>query len=366
MKKSFFILALFISVAILHSCNKSSEDTLTTTAYLDLPAVPYEYFTDSTSNFASKDSLNHIATLGRVLFYDSHLSLNNSISCGSCHKQDIGFADNKPFSRGYEGKLTGRNTPGIHGLTSFRPLFWDGRERVLQDLITRPVSNHVEMGISDLNTLPPKLAALSYYKQLFTAAYNSEEVTLDKISNALTCFLQTIGPATNFKMFFSANTSELSPLQLEGKNLFDRTYNCGSCHMSGNGGYGGVGFFDIGLDDTYADKGMGAITGKTQEIGMFKAPDLTNVALTAPYMHDGRYNTLEEVLEHYSHGIANTPNLSMLLRTPSADGIVRPTNDPLRMNIKDNDKRAIIAFLGTLTDHRTNTDVKYSNPFKAR
>lgn len=361
MKKLFIVSALVISGITIYSCNKDSEkDTLTTTAYLDLPAQTAVYFDQTGVHPARNDSMNRVATLGRVLFYDSHLSLNNAVSCGSCHRQELGFADNVAFSRGFEGRLTGRNSPGFNGLNSGGVLFWDGRERILSNLIMRPVSNHVEMGIEDLNILTGKLGELSYYKKLFKDAYYDETITLERISNAVACFIEAVGhmPITKIMLGTNPSTSELSSLQLRGKLLFDTVYDCGSCHLS-NGGYGGSGrIADIGLDATYVDKGLGAVTGRSQDMGVFKVPSLTNVALTAPYMHDGRYGTLDEVLEHYSHGINNTPNLSFHLRDNAGN--------PMRLEITEGDKKAIIAFLGSLTDHKTNTDAKFSNPFKVK
>lgn len=361
MKKLIIIATLVVSGITIYSCNKEKKDTLTTTAYLDLPAVNYEYFEPNPTSplVGNADSLNRVATLGRVLFYDTRLSVNNAVSCGSCHKQEHGFADNVALSRGFEGRLTGRNSPGLNGLGSHGTFFWDGRERVLANLIMRPVSNHVEMGIEDLNAVPAKLSELSYYKKLFNDAYHDENITLERISNAVACFVQSIGKAPMTKAIPLGNDlSKLSELQIRGKALFDTVYDCGSCHR-GFGGYGGGGMMvDIGLDNTYTDKGLGAISGVKEQMGTFKVPGLTNVAVTAPYMHDGRYKSLDEVLEHYSHGIVNSPNLNELLKDKSGE--------PLRMNITEGDKKAIIAFLGSLTDYETNTDVKFSNPFKAK
>src|SRR3989442_507789 len=141
MKKALAIFTVIAIVAIAYSCKKTSTKP-SGTVYLDLPATAYKY---NTSAFSSKKKINDKATLGRVLFYDTHLSLNNAISCGSCHKQAAGFADNAAFSVGYEGRLTGRNSKSIANITGdflnfdeidkkTLPLFWDGRESVLQNL----------------------------------------------------------------------------------------------------------------------------------------------------------------------------------------------------------------------------------------
>lgn len=367
MKKLIPITVIVAAGFVLYSCNKKEKDTLTTSSYLDLPGTNHVYFDNKGASPSFKDSVNSTATLGRVLFYDSHLSLNNAVSCASCHKQEIGFADNVAFSRGFEGRLTSRNSPGINGISANSLLFWDGRERVLENLIMRPISNHVEMGIDDLNTLPGKLEALSYYKPLFKAAFKDERITLERISKAVSCFIQSINASSSTKPMSSGSTFRpLTSLEKDGKALFDTVYNCGNCHAASNGYSGGGGFMDIGLDEVYTDKGLGAITGNKLDMGTFKIPNLTNVALTAPYMHDGRYRTLEEVLEHYSHGIGNSPNLTPLLRNRNPNVPDDAGTGVLRMNIKEADKKAIIAFLGSLTDYKTNTDEKFSNPFKVK
>jgi cytochrome c peroxidase len=146
--------------------------------------------------------------------------------------------------------------------------------------------------------------------------------------------------------------------------LFTSKYNCAKCHnvdhTIGNN-YTAIGnnFVDIGLEDNYKDKGRGIITGNTTDKGKFKIPDLKNVALTAPYMHDGRYKTLDEVLEHYSSGILYSQNLDTLLQTDNRKAA-------RKMNIGADDKKALIAFLNALTDNTVTTDPKFSNPFKIK
>jgi cytochrome c peroxidase len=305
--------------------------------------------------------MNRIATLGRVLFYDGHLSVNNAISCGSCHKQAFGFADNTTFSAGYEGRLTGRNSPGISSLSSFGSLFWDGRENVLQNLVFRPVTNHVEMGIDDLGVLPGKLAALPYYRQLFTDAYKGDNITLDRMSGAIALFMQSIGQRstqTRFDEYLMGRTSVLTGEELDGMILFDTKYNCASCHRGGGSYYGNNTFRDIGLDPSYTDAGRAAITGRDEDRGTFKVPNLRNVAITGPYMHDGRYKTLDDVLEHYSRNIRNSKNLDTMFKDN--------TGNVKHFNISARDKKAMVAFMQTFTDHSTATDPKFSNPFKLK
>jgi cytochrome c peroxidase len=352
MKNVAFLLLLFF-IAILPSCQTDEKDLKS--AHLELPEVPYSYGTVN----------DNLPTLGRVLFYDRQLSLNNSVSCSSCHKQNLAFADNVALSRGFEDKLTSRNSMPIQNLNSFgdffsQSLFWDGREHMLPSMVLKPIVNHVEMGFSDLDGLATKLASIPYYRDLFENAYGTNEVTTQKIGEALSTFLTTINSFNT--RFDRLNRGELmlSGLEMEGKELFTTKYDCNSCHqVQDPNGYIFAGTFaNIGLDEDYADKGLQAVTEQPTDAGKFKIPSLRNVALTAPYMHDGRFETLGDVVDHYSDQIADHPNLDARLKSP--------TGSPVAFNISDHEKEALIAFLNTLTDYSVVTDPKFSNPFKSR
>jgi cytochrome c peroxidase len=368
MKKYFLLLAALPAV-ILFSCHRSGDmlPEKGGTVYLDLPETPYNYG----KFFGGSNAIDNQATLGRVLFYDRHLSINNSVSCGTCHKQALAFSDNVPFSSGFENRKTGRNTPPIQNLGfsgfgqggGFRgggSLFWDGRENNIEKLIARPISNHVEMGIDDLTSLEAKLKALPYYKDLFYKAYGTEEITITRISNAVATFVSAISStSTRFDQEQQGSGSHMNALELEGQSLFMNKYDCSGCHNEQIGGYFSGRFMNIGLETPYVDKGLGTISGNVSDNGKFKVPNLRNATLTAPYMHDGRFKTLDEVLEHYSHGIKADANLDTLLK-------VAGTGAPLRMNISAHEKVAIIAFLGTLADVNMITDPAYSDPFKIK
>lgn len=370
MKKStpVLILSIAAATATFFSCQKNPTSAITDPGreVLEMPAEPYAYFDGSGNTVEDKK-----AALGRVLFYDKHLSINNSVSCASCHKQAFAFADNVAFSRGFENRLTSRNSMPLENLPgqfSFGgggtvSLFWDGRSGSLEDLITRPIGNHVEMGISDLSTLPGKLSELSYYTALFRNAYGDESVTLDRISESMSLFLSAIR-ADNSKfdqMQMNTGQNTLSAKEQYGMVLFDSKYNCRNCHqLTGSVYMTGFGndFINIGLDPVATDKGRSAITGSAADNGKFRVPNLHNVAITAPYMHDGRFKTLEEVIDHYSHGINSVDNLDDRLKGEDGKAI--------KMNISADEKAALIAFLGTLTDNSMTTDPRFSNPFKNR
>lgn len=377
------LVAGLIAIFAFASCESELQQAPLTT-YLDLPASPYYY---------GEGQINDQATLGRVLFYDRQLSINNSLSCASCHKQSVAFSDDARFSKGFGSKLTSRNSMPIQNLgsngffagfnntkpvesqaildstinglsSSFgffqKVLFWDGREQVLDKMVLRPIVNHVEMGITNLDAFEEKLAAVPYYPALFEAAFGSTEITTEKVGNALAAFLGTI-TSNNTKLDqVNMGTAQFTAEELKGQQLFIEKYDCNSCHQVGfTDGYILAGTFaNVGLDEEYADAGLALVTKNPNDAGKFKIPSLRNVSLTAPYMHDGRFETLEEVIDHYSETIADNPNLDARLRTSQGN--------PLRLNITSDEKKAIVAFLNTLTDHDMVRDVRFSDPFKTR
>jgi cytochrome c peroxidase len=306
------------------------------------------------------------AALGRVLFYDKSLSLNNTISCSSCHHQDKAFADGQVSSPGFEGKLTSRNSMAILNPITQNNLFWDSRSQSIHDLSLRPVQNHIEMGMENMEYLTRKLSEIDYYGPLFTKAYGSNEISSTRISDALSQFIASITTAdSRFDKSLKSGGSPLTELENLGKNVFfSSKAKCSSCHSGANfsapdgvfdpygGGFGGGedlrGTANIGLELLPKDSGLGE--------GKFKIPSLRNITLTAPYMHDGRFKTLEEVLDHYTGGIKATAALDPKFK--DANGKVRP------IPLTPLEKKAVIAFLGTLQDDVFTKDPKYSDPFK--
>jgi cytochrome c peroxidase len=317
--------------------------------------------TDETVNLnptpVTLDTDDPSLTLGRVLFYDTHLSVNNSISCGSCHHQEFGFADNSSLSRGFENRLTTRNSISITDIdfnSGSTALFWDGRDDNLTNMVLMPVLNHVEMGMSDHDGIVERISVIPYYAQLFEKTFGTSEVTKNKIGTALALFISNIRSGNS-----AFDLLQFNALEQEGLRLFIVKYQCNSCHKLTQGGYGGTDttlFKNIGLDVNYIDNGRGNVTHNPADNGKFKVPNLHNVGLSAPYMHDGRFATLNEVLDHYSHGIKNHPNLDPLLRNGSGQ--------PAELTITDSEKEALIAFLNTLTDITMITSKNLSDPFQ--
>lgn len=324
---------------------------------------------------------SEMATLGRVLFYDSRMSLNNTVSCASCHNQANGFADPVASSKGFKGKETPRNSMTIVNPILNNNLFWDSRVSSIRGLVLEPVQNHIEMGMESVDKLTVKLSETSFYPELFEKAFGSEEVTPDRIADALTQFLMSmLSYSSKWDEGVEQNFANFSTLESMGQNLFfsERTQ-CSGCHSGINfsapdgfgnfdigllnssinmgdhfrGGFSGGQYFEsrgtanIGLEVDYKDEGRGD--------GNFKIPTLRNIALTAPYMHDGRFNSLEEVIDHYDQNVQ--PHDDLDAKFKSADG------SPRRMNLSSLEKKALTAFLHTLTDQQFVQDVRFSNPF---
>ncbi|MEL6591871.1 MAG: cytochrome c peroxidase [Bacteroidota bacterium] len=270
------------------------------------------------------------ATLGRVLFYDRELSYNRTLACASCHLQEFGFTDSAQFSVGFEGGLTGRNSMGLSN-ARFYPnghFFWDERALTLEHQTLLPIQDEVEMGMS-LDTLEIRLQSISYYPDLFTAAFGTPVVTRDRISEALSQFVRSMvsysspydqgraltgpGPAAD-------SFPNFSPLENLGMQIF-RDPGRGACA----GCHGGDMFVQVdarnnGLEVVSVDSGLYHVTGLATDIGKFKAPSLRNIGLGGPFMHDGRFQTLEEVIEHYDNGVQAHPNLAPQLRQGGPGG----------------------------------------------
>jgi cytochrome c peroxidase len=376
--KTTLTLGILVSVIIIGvGCQK--EENLINENYSTVPVLP------ATPHVYSFSTNNHLATLGRVLFFDKKLSVNNSVACGSCHLQSKAFADGKQFSTGLQDIQTRRNTPAV--MVHDNQLFWDGRAQNFHELAVMPLENHVEMKNYDLNMLRDKVASISYYPELFTAAFGDGEVSIDRIQTAIADFLNNFRFHNNKFNNVMAGNAQYTPLEQAGSTIFFGKARCGSCH-GGNtlSGWSG-GSECIGLDEDYADNGLGELTGNTFNNGSFRIPTLFNIALTAPYMHDGRFATLEEVVEHYNSGIQPHPNLSWALRDFEAfndmtlteifnefdtnhDGEISedeiPAEPPVRLNLSESEKKALIAFLHTLSDFSVYTDIRFGDPFVIR
>lgn len=374
-------LLLLVFLAVLPPSAGATDPTC-----LDLPATPYDYANPTlpahfrNPTFANWDNTpldnpttDAGATLGRVLFHDKHLSKNDTVACASCHRQEFAFSDPVPFSTGFEGGLTGRNSMSIVEARFYKPnrFFWDHRANSLEQQALMPIQNAVEMGLT-LAELVAKVGALPYYGPLFTSAFGDPTVTADRLAKAIAQFDRSIlSYRSKYDVGMALVTSNdvdfpnFTAQENLGKRIFlDGTNQCRKCHMkSGTSTDPNYAIFtqdtptnnglDAGLDND--DDGIGGATGNTAENGVFKAPTLRNIMVTAPYMHDGRFATMDEVLDFYASGIQPHPNLNRILTL--GDG------SPRRIVFTPEQRQALVAFFHTLTDEELLADPKFADPF---
>jgi cytochrome c peroxidase len=225
-------------------------------------------------------------------------------------------------------------------------------------MVLKPLLNHVEMGMGTEEDILNRVLSLEYYSPFLNKLNANGNITTADISSALATFVGSINSSmSRFDQSMNGNL-QLTAIEEQGHQLFFTKYNCNSCHHSDDPNFYGDkpgGFENIGLETNSIDMGRYNVTNNPADIGRFKIPTLKNIALTAPYMHDGRFATLDQVLDHYSHNIADNPTLSSTLR--DADG------NPIRMNISDQEKTALIAFLNTFTDFDLISNPAFRNPF---
>lgn len=326
------------------------------------PALPARFLAQPVLGQDNTPADNRVtnagATLGRVIFHDKRLSLNQTVSCASCHQAEHGFSDPRKFSVGFNGGLTSRNSMGLTNARWYQrgAFFWDERADTLEDQVLEPIKNEVEMGMT-LPAVVARLSAEAFYAELFTDAFGDANVTSERIAFALAQFVRSIiSTGSKFDAGVTANFTNFTAQENLGRQIFNGAGNCNACHGTDNF-VPGAAINNNGLENPYADKGLGGLTGRAQDEGLFKVPSLRNIELTAPYMHDGRFATLEQVVEFYNSGVVAHPNLSPPLR---AGG---PGGPPRRLNLTTNEKAALVAFLKTLTDRSVTTDEKFSDPF---
>lgn len=352
-----------------------------------LPPVPYDYvnlnlpahFTNPTFDINFWDNTpgnnpltDNGATLGRVLFYDKVLSQNDSISCGSCHKQEFSFSDTSVRSLGFRGGLTRRNTMTI---TNARwhfggAMFWDHRASSMEDAVLMPIQDSVEMGLS-VTQLVQKVEQQPYYAALFTNAFGDSVVTTSRIAMALSQFIRSIVSHTSKYDIGRAQVNvredpfpNFSNSENQGKTIFFTTNlngggDCSICHTAEAFVNTPSAVTCNGLDlVSTTDLGLYEATGMQSDIGRFKVSSLRNIELTAPYMHDGRFASLEEVVEFYSTGIQLHMNLA-----PGLIDTIGGTPVARQFNFSQSQKNDLVNFLKTLTDHTMTTEIKWSDPF---
>jgi len=310
--------------------------------------------------------------LGRRLFYDPHLSANGKVSCSTCHIQRLAFTDGRTTSVGVSGRPLAFNSMTLANLMwGPQRFFWNGRVATLEEQTLVPLQHPDEMA-QNLERLVTELRKDAKYRKLFEKAYG--ETSRAAIIRALASFERTLVSANSRYDQFLRGELTLDAQEELGRKLFMahpdvkvslRGANCIDCHsqfLTGGSSARYDGFSNNGLDDeAHLQPGLQAVTGNPAHRGMFKVPSLRNIALTAPYMHDGRFNSLEEVLDHYDRGIKNSSTLSPLI--VEADNRGGAASGRISLHLTATEKVSIIAFLHTLTDHDFVTAERFSDPF---
>jgi len=373
-------------ILLLASCEKEGIDRL--------PFQADELFTTEEKVVLSKklnvDKFNYVRNvtkedqykifLGRVLFYDNQLSADRSVSCESCHKQELAFSDNVAFSRGAFGNHTDRNSIALASFSSFsehygegdptdaaeNSFFWDGRADKISAQLSETFANPNEMGMK-LHELGNRVGSLDYANLLYKKAFPGQNLTSNNIIDAIATFVNQI-ESRNAPFDIGLGESQFQieepfaifdESQNKGKQLF--LSNCASCHaFSLSEGlrhkFGNKDHLAAnGLDLSYEDNGLGRHTSLVEDNGVFKIPSIRNIALTGPYMHDGRFETLAEVIDFYSENIQAHPNLSEKLKDENGK--------PVQMNFNETEKADLVAFLETLTGLTHMDDINLSTPF---
>jgi cytochrome c peroxidase len=296
---------------------------------LEFPA----YFPEAHYSFEGNEVTWKRFELGRQLFYDKQLSTDNSISCGTCHAQVHGFADHGlPLSHGVNGRTGTRNAPPIFNVAWNTSFMWDGGINHIEVMPIGPITSEVEMNQSIAATLGKLNGNLSY-RQKFKEAYGLDSITDQAMLRALSQFMAMIVSTDSKYDQFRKGEAVFTPLEEHGYQLFKQ--HCDRCHSEPL--FTNFGFYNNGLDSVFPDPGRGRITLKAEDQGKFKVPSLRNVAVTYPYMHNGRVTDLNHVIDHYISGIVSSPTLDPGL----ANGI--PLNQQERHDL--------LLFLNTLTDY---------------
>jgi cytochrome c peroxidase len=278
--------------------------------------------------------------LGRRLFFDPLLSKDRTLSCASCHRPDRAFADDRAVSPGVDGALGARNTPSVMNVSGRTALFWDGRAETLEDQAVFPIENPLEMALPIAQALE-RINADSEYQRQFQLAYGAP-ATARSLGRALAAFQKTLDTTdTPYDRYIRGDDAAVSESAKRGRLLFIGKGKCAECHSGED--FTSDRFRNTGLFDgkRFDDRGRGAITGKEGENGQFKVPSLRNVSVTAPYMHNGAFKTLREVIDYYDE-----PDRIV----PSAKG--RDASMNTRLQLTEQGKDDLEAFLRSLTDDR--------------
>lgn len=352
MRLSVFYISIFL-LFLIYSCKKDSVPITynPTTITLDIPAYVKSYVGDMPMPVDNPITVDGVA-LGRKLFYERMLSNDGSISCGTCHKQENAFDDPRPFSQGTNGTFGSRNAMAIINLGWNERFFWDGRRNALETQAHDPVTNPIEMA-NKWSEVVKRLQSSIVYTQLFYKAFGTTTIDSNLAMKAIAQFERTlVSFDSKFDKFYYGKDSSVFNLQeLNGLHIFTGKGMCNNCHLM-NTLFTDLEFSNNGLDETPEDFGLEKFTGQASDRGKFKVPTLRNIEVSAPYMHDSRFATLEEVVDHYSeHVHQNSPNI---------DAHMQAFGTGLHLSVQE--KSDLVAFLKTLTDQNFIHNPSFGDP----
>lgn len=359
------ILFIVSSGIIFQSCQQEPEEEINLVKYdstpYQLPTGAFEKPPISSDNELTLSGVQ----LGRMLFYEKKLSATQTQSCASCHRQEDAFTDTAQFSEGVRGLFGHRNAMAIFNMAwNTNEFFWDGRANLLRHQSIMPIEDPLEMD-ETLENVINKLKGEEAYRNQFTRAFGTAEITEEKISLALEQFMNSIVSVDSKYDKYQRGIAQLDSLEERGRFLFFAEFNpgfpnlsgadCAHCHSTIN--FSNNRYLNNALDSDadMTDLGRMDVTNNPSDRGKFKVTSLRNIALTPPYMHDGRFKTLEEVIDHYDSGMKNSSTIDPTLIYPLNNG---------GLQLSATDKKALVAFLKTLTDDNLMTNPIYSDPFK--
>ena len=345
-------LILIMGILSLWSCDKTGGEVPVNNEEKPLFEVPSN-FEEPVYDLSKKPVSEAGFQLGRKLFYDGRLSRDGTISCAECHSQPYAFTHHGHIvSHGIDNRVGRRNAPPIQNTAWMTSFFWDGGVFDLDLFSLAPIMNPVEMDETMTNVID-KIAADTTYQRMFKEAYDTEEVSTSRFLRALSQFMNALVSANSRYDKFVRNEpgGELTTEELEGLKLFEQK--CSSCHSGAL--FSDQSFRNNGLEPyrTDPDLGRALVTERAEDRLKFKVPSLRNIRFTAPYMHDGRFSTLDDVLNHYANGVQDTENLDPLLK--AEDGA-------LGISLTSAEKAKIISFLKTLSDEEFIRDSRFAAP----
>ncbi len=341
---------------MLASCSKddSTQQYVPTPMALEVPPLFEEKILAPIIPFDNPQTVEGVA-LGKKLFFDPILSADNTQSCASCHAPENAFTDSDRFSVGIDGLEGNRNSMPIFNMAFNydEKFFWDGRVFSLERQAKQPVENPIEMHNTWSNAVT-QLRNHEEYPELFERAFGSTMINANLVTKAIAQFERTLISGNAKFDRYLLGTATLTPEELNGFNIFmdEARGDCFHCHGSINNPLWTDNLFhNNGLDATFIDLGLGEVTGDPADNGKFKTPSLRNLAYTAPYMHDGRFNTLDEVINHYSEGLQNSSTVDPLMKKVDEGGV----------HLTNQDKADLKAFLLSLSDEEFINNPAFQN-----